>query len=143
MSANSERHKRITNTIAKFIGMDMRPLDSVNDPGFIQLIETLEPRYDLTSRTHITKTVIPALHDKIKEKVQKQVKESSFVALTTDGWTGRSCKSFITVTAHLLTLDWNMVGYVLTTYEAVDAHTSENLKADFLEVLGEWQDTPA
>ena len=47
--------------------------------GVIQLIKILESRYDITSRTHVTKKVIPALYGKIKEKVQRQVNESSWV----------------------------------------------------------------
>lgn len=138
LSQQSDRHKKITASIAKFIVMDMRPLDSVNDAGFTQMIETLEPRYDLTSRTHITNTVIPEMYQKVKDLVQQEINEANFVSLTTDGWTSRVNKSFITITAHVLNKDWELREFVLSTYEALESHTSENLANDFKESLKTW-----
>ena len=37
--------KNITQAVAKFIAVDMQPLDVVNDWGFKNLIRVLEPRY--------------------------------------------------------------------------------------------------
>ena len=47
LSRDSARHKSISQAVVQYIVQDMRPLDSVNDPGFINLIPVLEPRYDL------------------------------------------------------------------------------------------------
>ena len=90
LSRDSMRHKRISEAVAKFIVLEMRPLNSVNDPGFTQLIKVLEPRYCLESRTHITQTMIPAMYDEIHSKVIKVLKDSEVVSLTTDGWSSRS-----------------------------------------------------
>ena len=82
----------------------MRPLDSVNDPGFTQLIKTLEPRFDIESRTHITQTIIHQLYEETREKVMEKLKQARSIALTTDGWTSCANRSFVTVTAHLIDL---------------------------------------
>ena len=68
----------------------MRPLDSVNDPGFTQLIKTLEPRFDIEGRTSITQTIIPQLYEETREKVMEKLKQAKPIALTTDGWTSRA-----------------------------------------------------
>ena len=56
-----ERENGVTKMIANYITKDMRPLDCVNDSGFIKLIKYLEPRYKLCGRMHVTETVIPAI----------------------------------------------------------------------------------
>jgi hypothetical protein len=128
---SSHRHQAITNSIAKYVILDLRPLDSVNNSGFLQLLTTLEPRYDVTSRTHITQQVIPKIYTEIKANLQQKISNSEFFALTTDGWTSRSNKSFVTITLHVLSNDWQMNDYVLSTHEVVDSHTSEFLSKDF------------
>jgi hypothetical protein len=102
LPSDGTRAKQITEAIAKYIVLDMRPLDSINDTGFVRLINTLEPRYDIQSRTHITKTVLPKMYKELKEKLTAEVKSQKFVSLTTDSWTGRNSKSFTTVTFQYL-----------------------------------------
>ena len=138
LSTDSRRHKDISRAIAKYIVLDMRPLDSVNDIGFTQLLRTLEPRYNLQSRTHITRTLIPAMYDEIVSKVRKTLKESSFISLTTDGWTSRATKSFITVTAHVMDEKWKLKEFVLSTAEMSDSHTAENLAEHLKKVCSDW-----
>ena len=70
--------------------LDIRPLDFVNDPGFTQLIKTLEQ-----SRMHITLIIVPQLYEETKEKVMEKP-----IALTTDGWRSHANQSFGTFTAY-------------------------------------------
>ena len=117
----------------------MRPLDSVNDPGFTQLIKTLEPRFDIESRTHITQTIIPQLYEETREKVMEKLKQAKPIALTTDGWTSRANRSFVTVTAHLIDpVTWKLDEYVLSTSEIVESHTAQNLAEHLKGKAKEW-----
>lgn len=134
----SLRASNITKAIARFMAIDMRPLDTINDRGFIQLIETLEPRYDMNSRTHITQSVLPAMYKEAKEKLKSDIKQQQLVSLTTDSWTGRNSKSFNTVTAQYLNSKWNLVSKILGTREMTVSHTAQNLAEDFQEVLAEY-----
>lgn len=101
-------------------------------------MKTLEPRYDLTSRTHITSTLIPNMYAKTRESVMKQLQESEFIALTTDGWTSRAAKSFITVTAHTISKDWVMKEFVLCTEEMAESHNANNLAEQLRRVARDW-----
>ena len=51
---NSERAKRITKSIARFIAMNLRPYSVVENIGFRGMVGTLEPRYRIPSRQYFT-----------------------------------------------------------------------------------------
>lgn len=69
LGRNSAWVKNIMATIAKFICKDMRPYSVVENPGFCEMIQTLEPRYQIPSRPHSEK-VIPALYESTKNDVK-------------------------------------------------------------------------
>ena len=66
----SHRHKEITDAVTFMIAKDMFPFNTVSDPGFNKLINTLDKQYVLPSHHHISRTALPALHDERHEKVQ-------------------------------------------------------------------------
>ena len=139
LGPNTKRHKDITLAIAKYIAIDLRPLNSVNDKGFNELIQTLEPRYQMTGRTHITEKILPDKYREIKREVKDALKSATFIGLTTDGWTSRATQSFITVTASVIDEDWKSKLYVLSTTELPESHTAENLSNQLDNVLLEWE----
>lgn len=139
LPTSSSRHQSISLAIAKYIALDMRPLDSVNDRGFKQLLTTLEPRFNMESRTYITKTLIPKIYRDVKEDIGGKLSAASFVSLTTDGWTGRNTRSYNTVTAQYLTQEFEFKSYVLCTTEMLEDHTADNLQAEFEVVLDDWK----
>lgn len=116
----------------------MRPLDSVNNDGFVHLLETLEPRYDLASRSYITDTLIPNMYEEVRKKLATKVQEANFVALTTDGWTSRAAKGYITVTAHVISDGWSLEDFVLCTSEIHESHTAANLAAHLSATALDW-----
>ena len=85
---------------------DLRPYSVVN---------TLEPRYKIPSRTHFSDSVAPKLYEEVKSKVVTELKSASAIALTTDGWTSRATQSYETVTAHFINQQWKIQNYILQT----------------------------
>ena len=49
-------------------------------------------------------TVIPALYEETRRGVVKELSDTAYVVLTSDRWTSRATESFLTVTAHYITL---------------------------------------
>ena len=47
----SKRSKELTKSVAYFIGKDMQPVNVVQGIGFQQMLNTLEPRYQVPHRT--------------------------------------------------------------------------------------------
>ncbi len=87
----------------------------VDNVGFHELVRVLEPRYHMPSRPHFSQEVVPTLYCEAKTKVLDGLKKAENVAITTDGWTSRTCQSYITVTAHVITTEWEMKSFMLQT----------------------------
>ena len=63
----SRRCHEITDSITYCISKDMLPIYTTEKDGFWRLIETLDPRYDISSAKYMSGTAIPALYEKIRE----------------------------------------------------------------------------
>ena len=134
----SSKSHTITKAIAAYLATDMRPYSTVENEGFKHLIKTLDPRYDLPSRTHIATKVMPSLYSSVKSRVLNDVKNASSIALTTDGWTSRATQSYITITSHYVDNDFLMKSATLQTRHLGVSHTGENL-AEVLKIASdEW-----
>ena len=118
-SEKSKRHQDISRAIAVFMAKDLRPFSVVDDDGFDQLINCLDSRYKLPSRTYFSDKLIPSLYDEVKQGVHKKIQDAFAISLTTDGWTSRATESYITFTAHLVTSEFEMDSYVLQTRKIV------------------------
>ncbi|XP_048859191.1 E3 SUMO-protein ligase ZBED1-like [Brienomyrus brachyistius] len=136
---NSVRAQEITRYIAEYIACDLRPFSAVDGKGFKRLVANLEPRYKMPSRAHFSQSVFPALYRKTKEEVMLNLKQSECVAITTDGWTSRATQSYITITAHVLSSEWEMKSYVLQTRLLSESHTGANIAEVLKSAVNEWE----
>ena len=82
-----DRAKLITEKVAKFMVKDLRPFSVVSNDGFRDLVQTLDPKYVLPSRTYFSQTIIPDMYENVKSQVQASLSKALLVAITTDGWT--------------------------------------------------------
>lgn len=136
---NSERGKRITQAVSAFIAKDLRPYSVVENIGFRHLLKTLEPRYKLPSRSHFTEKTIPALYRETKAQVMDSMSKASRVAITCDSWTSVATDSYLTVTAHYISEDWEILSHVLQTRAVYESHTGAHLAELLFNVVEEWQ----
>lgn len=139
LGQNSARAKNITAAIAKFICKDMRPYSVVENPGFCEMIKTLEPRYQIPSRPHFSEKVVPALYESIKNDVKLSLSQAERVAITTDGWTSCSNQGYVTITSHHIDPEWKMKTFVLQTRVLNEAHTGKNIGGLLREACTEWK----
>ena len=137
-SFNSYQSKKITKAIGIFLVKDMRPYSLVENAGFINLVKTLDSRYQIPSRTYFSETLIPDLYNAEKGALMKDISSASSIALTTDGWTSRATESYITVTVHFIDEAWKLKNYVLVTRPMHESHTGENIGSFLKETLAEW-----
>ena len=66
---STERAATITKLIAEFVARDLRPLSVVAGDGFRQLLNGLEPGYQVPSHSHIT-TICRQLFQSKKEELR-------------------------------------------------------------------------
>nr|XP_055065281.1 E3 SUMO-protein ligase ZBED1-like [Misgurnus anguillicaudatus] len=120
-----------TESILNMLVTDMRPLSMVEDKGFRDMISTFNPKYNLPSRTYFTQ-LMEKKHRDITEKLKAVLKQTEYVALTTDIWTSVATEAYLGVTCHFLGEDWEMKSLSLTTMPLEERHTAANI-ADWLE----------
>lgn len=97
----------------------------MENPGFRYMLKTLEPRYKLPARSHFTEKVIPELYHETKVQVMASMTQANRVAITCDSWTSVSTESYVTITAHYVSEDWQILS----------SHLAELLS----HVVEEWQ----
>ncbi|KAJ4938907.1 hypothetical protein JOQ06_028373 [Pogonophryne albipinna] len=136
---NSEKAKKITQSVAAFIAKDLRPYSVVENAGVCHLLKTLEPRYRLPSRSHFTENVIPALYNGTKAQVMASMIQARRVAITCDAWTSVATESYLTVTAHYISEDWQFLSHVLQTRAVYESHTGAHVAELLSRVVEEWQ----
>ena len=66
---NSEKGKRITQSVAAFILKDLQHYSVIDNTGFRHLLKPLELRNKLPSRSHFKEKVTPALYHETKAQV--------------------------------------------------------------------------
>nr|XP_054594153.1 E3 SUMO-protein ligase ZBED1-like [Nothobranchius furzeri] len=139
LPATSTRAVKITKSVLVFICKDMRPLSVVENKGFRDMIKTLEPRYAVPSRRHITDISLPNVYNEAKATVLDSLGSAETVALTCDAWTSRATESYVTVTAHHINDEWILQSHVLQTRAMHETHTGEHIAALLKETVTEWR----
>ncbi|XP_041372815.1 zinc finger BED domain-containing protein 4-like [Gigantopelta aegis] len=138
MAPGSARAQLITRNISLFIATDLRPFSLVDSKAFRNLLNTLEPKYNLPTRATFSRKEIPALCREVYAQVQSILNEAETVALTTDGWTSRATESYITITSHFIDKSWKLQNKVLQTQPMHESHTGVNIATVLKEAVGEW-----
>ncbi|XP_028254439.1 zinc finger BED domain-containing protein 1-like [Parambassis ranga] len=138
LPANSARSLKITEAIAGFICKDMRPYSVVENEGFRRLIKVTEPLYVMVSRKRLSEEVIPNMYQSVKEDVKSKLKSAVRVGITSDTWTSVATESYMSVTAHYIDEEWNLISYVLQTTEVETDHRSASLAEMMTVAIEEW-----
>ena len=100
---SSKEHKEITKAITYYMAKDMRPMYSVELLGFQKMINALNPRYDLPSRSYFSRTAVPSLYIEVQDQLLAELdSQVDFYSATTDLWTSGSNDPFITLTVHFI-----------------------------------------
>ena len=129
---NNPRAKEITTAIAEMIAVDNQPFSIVEDMGFVRLLKRLRPLYQPPSRRYITEKIMPEIYQEIRKVVENQMNDARFISLTTDIWTSNSNESFIALTGHSLTDDFQQRQCVLRVKPVPGSHTSEYISENLL-----------
>ncbi|XP_055842657.1 E3 SUMO-protein ligase ZBED1-like [Episyrphus balteatus] len=126
---NVAREKKINELIMKMVVKDLQPLSVVEDSGFKDLVNFLEPNYKMPSRYMLSNSLLDIQFSFVKERLNNELKEAKYIALTTDGWTSRAANSYQAVTAHyILKESWELRSALLGCFECQERHTAEYLK---------------
>ncbi|XP_063234924.1 E3 SUMO-protein ligase ZBED1-like [Bacillus rossius redtenbacheri] len=140
---DSSRSKTITSKIAHMLALDYQPFSIVNDRGFRELINFLEPRYSIPSRKHFSKTVVPKLYadtrGKVAESLQCELQTAQSFLWTLDMWTSRAQVPFISLTAHYLNAEFCLQNRTLDCSHFPGEHTGAAIYEKICHLTADWK----
>lgn len=140
LSRSCPRWKSLTNAVCQFLAQDLVPIDTVNDAGFRRMLNVFEPRYVLPDRTTFSRHYLPDLYQKERAKVTEQIALGlKYFAITTDCWSSRANHSFMSLTVHYISPEWDLKSHMLETGEITVEHTAINLSDYLKESLDRWK----
>jgi len=83
--------------------------------------------------------VLPRMYSELKDTVViPSIHSVEYCALTTDCWTSRNNESYVGLTIHFLTPDWEFAHFVLENKELPVSHTAEIPTDALKEILSDW-----
>ena len=128
---------KINSKLIKMIVQDYQPLSVVENQGFLEYSNELEPRYIPPSRKHLTNEILPKYYNDAASSLRLILSQVKHVALTTDIWTSDSNRAYITVTCHFIYND-KCEARVLATKEMFGSHTADNIARELNEISTQW-----
>ena len=106
---SSPQAKELSRVVAYHIAKDAVPLSTVDKPGSQFMVSKLNPRYQIPSRRHFSDYEIPHLYSHVRDNVVlPKLKEATFFSATTDMWTSAANDSYMTITIHFISSDWEL-----------------------------------
>nr|XP_055048150.1 E3 SUMO-protein ligase ZBED1-like [Misgurnus anguillicaudatus] len=132
----------LTNAISKWIAMDCRPVNIVEDKGLMDAfrIASSDTSYTLPARRTVL-TRINQLYDTEKLSKEEKLSQAQYVALTGDHWTSVSNHNYLGVTTHFIDCNWTLQSFALTVLKTETRHYSDACAEQFLTVADKWNIT--
>lgn len=134
---SSERIKRLNKKALMLVAKDLQPLSIVNDEGFREFVNELDPSYKLPSSKCLG-LLMPQTITDLEEKIGNELKNQIFLSLSMDYWTSRTQDSYCAITAHFVDIDFNLKTVLLGCPNVNESHTKENIKSHINSICGKW-----
>lgn len=135
---DSMRKKTIDKLVVEMIALDIQPLSVVEDSGFRRLLKYMDSRYELPSRKHITRVLLPERCKTERERVHAELQMISDISVTTDIWTSKATEGYLTITAHFLSQQWELESLVLETRVIEGDHSGDVIAGTLNDIVNEW-----
>ncbi|XP_064468660.1 zinc finger BED domain-containing protein 4-like [Ornithodoros turicata] len=140
---DKKREPALNAKVAEMIAKDIQPYSFVEEPGFVALIKEAVPNYVMPARTTFSRQVIPRLYHDMRRQVELELSKAfesgtPAAAFRCDMWTSHANDSYISLTCHLMTVDYELRRYTLATRHMTKSHTALNLSSMLQELCSEW-----
>ncbi|CAG6021477.1 unnamed protein product [Menidia menidia] len=130
------RQVMISEAIAKMIVRDLQPVSIVENQGFRELLQLLEPRYSPEPQQYIQSQLLPAYAYQAQLATRQALASAHSLSLSLDLWRGSSgaTSGYLGVTCHFLASDWQMHSALLACLPLTGGSSGSRVLADFDEV---------
>ncbi|XP_065895773.1 zinc finger BED domain-containing protein 4-like [Dysidea avara] len=118
---------------------DFQPYSFVEDRGFSELMQQLEPHYQIPHRTTFSRSIVPSMYKEARKEVESKLSDvlqsKNKMALTTDMWTSEANDAYLGLTCHFLTADFELVSLCLAVEPFTGRHTGVNIASCLKQIL--------
>uniref|UniRef100_A0A1A8HF15 HAT C-terminal dimerisation domain-containing protein n=1 Tax=Nothobranchius korthausae TaxID=1143690 RepID=A0A1A8HF15_9TELE len=130
------RQVLISEAIAKMIVRDLQPVSVVENQGFRELLQLLEPRYTPESQHYIQGQLLPAYAYQAQLATRQALASAQALSLSLDLWSSltQHTSGYLGVTCHYLASDWQMRSALLACLPLTGGSSDSRVLADFEEV---------
>ena len=131
---NEKYHKSVLNMMI----WDLDPFNIVRKPGFVQLVKTFQPHFNLGSPKMYTERMAKT-YDGCKEKLKGILSQTNpqDIALVLDGWS-QFHHGYIGVNIHFLTESWERKVFNIGCVPSDSPHTGQAMATMTMTLLQEW-----
>ncbi|XP_053704523.1 zinc finger BED domain-containing protein 4 [Synchiropus splendidus] len=126
------RQVRISEAITKMIIRDLQPVSLVEQQGFRDLLQLLEPRYTPEPQHCIQTRLLPAYAYQAQLAICQALSSALALSLSLDLWRG-AC-GYLGVTCHFLSPDWKMHSSLLACLPLAPNSPVHQVLSEFDEV---------
>ena len=106
-SDSDHRQVELTDSLILYVAGDLAPLSVVESHYFANLVNKLDPRYQLPSRKPLSSKLLEVKSASVQSDLRKQLQYAPRVCLTIDRWSNQQMKGFLGIKGHFV-LDWDM-----------------------------------
>ena len=135
IAAFASTPKKYTHKEPRQVAGTLQPLSVVETEKYRDMMEVMDPRYIVPSRKHLSTKLIPNKCEDLNKVMCTALRRASSVSVTVDIWSSRQMRSFLGITAHYISPDWELRSAMLACKPFSERHTAENISAQFEETL--------
>ena len=128
----------VTDAVVNFVADDLIPLSVVDSKRFKSLLSTLDPQYQLPSRKQLSTVLLKKKYDTLKSSVLQKLKKTDTINLTIDLWSNRQMQSYLGITGHYISDDWNLESVMLACNRVTGRHTGDNIMMWYEEIISDF-----
>ncbi|XP_076132064.1 zinc finger BED domain-containing protein 4 [Alosa pseudoharengus] len=131
------RQALISEAIAKMIIRDLQAVQIVENEGFRELLQLLEPRYTPEPSLYIQQQLLPAYAYQVQLATKQALTGAESCSVTLDLWrggAGAGMSGYLGVTCHFITTDWQIKSALLACLRLTGHHIPQRVLSEFDEI---------
>jgi hypothetical protein len=126
-AGTNRRQKELKNAIVNNLVIEGNlPLSLVEASWFHKFMKIVDPKFAMPSRKHVVYTISQAYTAK-RQALRNKLSSADAVSLTIDMWSDRRMRSFMGVTAHILSPDMRPESWLLDISSFTGSHTGDKI----------------
>ncbi|CAB4484925.1 unnamed protein product [Rhizophagus irregularis] len=134
-----DQQKYLKTLLFEWLILDFQPLHLLKSPSFHRFINALNENFELPTDREFRKRIFEA-YGFSKNKLKQYIHENAVsVSLTCDLWTSRSKQSFLGVTCHFITPDFEIKEITLAIQYLEYPHTGDAIQQALEKIITQWE----